>query len=278
LFVKPINCSIMQNTTRDPLARAFQLLRWFTGEQLESIGVREAAAALSIAPSTAHNLLAALTAEGVLAQDEQTGRYTLGFELFHLAHRAMEQVPLRRLAMPHLRKLVGACNEAAHLSLYVRQRAELVTIAGVESTHPVRYVIEMYSWRPLHVGASGRAVLAFLPADEGAALLAGQRGRSADLAREIEAVRERGYALTAGTRIQGAVGLAAPLFDAAGAVLGAVGIALPAQRFDAAAVERLAKPLLACARNLTAEIAAAPMPGRRRTPPPATRRKLAHAG
>ena len=269
----------MQNTTRDPLARSFQLLRWFTGEQLESIGVREAAAALSIAPSTAHNLLAALTAEGVLAQDEQTGRYTLGFELFHLAHRAIDQVPLRRLAMPHLRKLVGSCNEAAHLSLYVRERAELVTIAGVESTHPVRYVVEMYSWRPLHVGASGRAVLAFLPEAERAALLAspGQR-KPADLAQEIAAVHERGYALTAGTRIQGAVGLAAPLFDAVGTVLGAVGIAMPAQRFDPDTVERLARPLMACARNLTAEIAAAPSHGRRRPHPLSARRKLARAG
>lgn len=262
----------MQNSTRDPLARAFQLLRWFTGEQLESIGVRETAAALGIAPSTAHNLLTALAAEGVLAQDPQSGRYTLGFELFHLAHRAIDQVPLRRLAMPHLRTLVGACNEGALLSLYVPERGELVTIAGVESTHPVRYVIEMYSWRPLHVGAAGRAVLAFLPEPDRAALIAAQRDEAAELAQEIETVRERGYALTAGTRIQGAVGLAAPLFDAGGAVLGAVGLAMPAQRFDEGAVERLAMPLLACAKTLTAEIAAAPVPGR------AVRRKLARTG
>src|SRR5262249_11823875 len=152
-----------------------------------------------------------------------------------LAHQAIDQVPLRRIAMPHLRKLVDACNEAAQLSLYVRERAELVTIAGLESTHPVRYVIDMYSWRPLHVGASGWAVLAFLPASERAALLAQRSARrsksadAADLAQELEAVAARGYALTRGTRIEGAVGLAAPLFDPAGSVLGAVGIALPEQ-------------------------------------------------
>jgi DNA-binding IclR family transcriptional regulator len=262
----------MTNTSRDPLARAFQLLRWFTRERLESIGVREAAAALSVAPSTAHNLLAALTAERVLQQDERSGRYTLGLELFQLAHQAIDQVPLRRIAMPHLRRLVDACNEAAHLSLYVRDRGSLVTIAGVESTHAIRYVIDMYSWRPLHVGAAGWAVLAMLPPAERAALLAQRpagaaKGADNDLATELDAVRTRGYAFTRGTRIEGAVGLAAPLLDPAGSPIGAVGLALPEQRFSPADLGRLAKPLLACARNLMAEIGTAATPGGRRAKP-----------
>lgn len=268
----------MANATRDPLARSFQLLRWCIGEQLETIGVRETAAALDVAPSTAHHLLAALAAEGVLTQDRQTGRYTLGFELFHLAHHGIDQLPLRRMAMPHLRKLVGACNEAAHLSLYVRARGEIVTIAGVESTHTVRYVIDMYSWRPLHMGATGRAVLAVLPEPERSALVAEPpRGiKSADLEAELALARERGYALTMGTRIAGAVGLAAPVFDPTGGVLGAVGLAMPEQRYDPRTIERLARPLMACARNLTAEVAAA-QPGGRRGRPGAARRKPALA-
>ena len=259
----------MANGTRDPLARAFQLLRWLIGERLDSVGVRETALALSIAPSTAHSLLAALVAEGVLQHEERMGRYTLGVELFHLAHRAVDQFPFRRIAMPHLRKLVAASNEAAHLSLYVRERGALVTIAGVESTHPVRYVIDMYSWRPLHVGAAGWAVLAFLPPSERAEMLA-QRPTlhrkmldDAALAREMDRIATRGYAFTRGTRIEGAVGIAAPLFDVQGSVFGAVGVALPEQRFEPSEIDRLVKPLISCARDVMAEIEAPkPAPGR----------------
>ena len=254
-------------TVRDPLARAFQLLRWLARERPDTFGVREAAAALSVAPSTAHNLLTALVLEGVLEREEETGRYALGMTLFHLAHQSIDQVPLRRLAMPHLRRLVGACNEAAHLSLYVRERGALVTIAGLESTHTVRYVIDMYSWRPLDVGAAGWAVLAFLPKAERDGVLEQRKARGQtvpDLASELDAIAARGYALTRGTRIEGAVGLAVPLLDPRGAVLGAVGLALPEQRFDPNGTERLAVPLLDCARDVTAAIVATAMqrPGR----------------
>ncbi|MGE0035689.1 MAG: IclR family transcriptional regulator [Xanthobacteraceae bacterium] len=250
---------------RDPLARAFQLLRWFTRERLDSIGVREAATALSVAPSTAHNLLVALAAEGVLQQDDRTGRYALGCELFQLAHQAIDQVPLRRVAMPYLRRLAATCNEATLLSLYVRERAELCTIAGVDSTHPVRYVIDMFSWRPLHVGASGRAVLAFLPPADRAAIPPVRPAQGSklssrpDFTRELVSIRKRGYAVTRGTRIEGAVGIAAPLLDPGGAVLGAVGIAMPEQRFDPTSIERLAKPLLTCVRDLVDELGMAPL-------------------
>ena len=270
----------MSNNIRDPLARAFQLLRWFTGERLDSIGVREAASALSVAPSTAHNLLAALVAEGVLHRDERTGRYTLGLRLLQLAHQAIDQVPLQRAAMPHLRRLAAASNEGAYLSLYVRERSELVTIAGVDSTHPVRYVIDMFSWRPLHVGASGRAVLAFLPAADRAAILAQRPARGLkssdrpDLAQELAAIRRRGYAVTHGTRIEGAVGIAAPLLDPSGVVLGAVGIAMPNQRFDLAGIERLTKPLLTCVCDLIAELGMSPAPKRRSGSPGRNRREL----
>jgi DNA-binding IclR family transcriptional regulator len=259
----------MSNSVRDPLARAFQLLRWFTRERLESVGVREAASALSVAPSTAHNLLAALVSEGVLQQDESTGRYTLGLQLLQLAHQAIDQVPLQRIAIPHLQRLATATREGTHLSLYVRERSELVTIAGVDSTHPVRYVIDMFAWRPLHVGASGRAVLAFLPAAERAAILGQRPARGSkspdrsDLTQELAAIRRRGYAVTHGTRIEGAVGIAAPLFDSNGVVLGAVGIAMPSQRFDPSGIERLAKPLMTCASDLIAELDMSRLPKRK---------------
>jgi DNA-binding IclR family transcriptional regulator len=253
----------MTSSARDPLARAFQLLRWMSDERLDSIGVREAAVALSVAPSTAHNLLDALAEEGVLQRDELTRRYALGMTLFHLAHQSIDRIPLRRVVMPHLRRLVSACNEAAHLSLYVRERAALVTIAGVESSQPVRYVLDMYSWRPLDVGAAGRAVLAFLPESERAPVFAQnepQGPQVSDLLASLDAVKARGYALTRGTRMEGAVGLAAPLFSPSGQVLGAIGIALPEQRFDESDVERLSKPLIACARGVTDEIGASTLP------------------
>jgi DNA-binding IclR family transcriptional regulator len=67
-------------------------------------------------------------------------------------------------------------------------------------------------------------------------------------------VRERGYALTHGQRIQGAVGLAVPIFSSRGAVIGDVCLTIPEQRYDPGGESRLATELLECATRITADL------------------------
>jgi DNA-binding IclR family transcriptional regulator len=252
----------MANTERDPVARAFQLLRWMVRNRAESIGAREAAAALAMAPSGAHRLLCALAAQNVLQKDASCGRYSLGLELIQLAHQTIDQIPLRHVAIPHLQRVVDACNEAAYFSIYVRERQETVTIAGVESKQPVRYVLDLYTPRPLYVGAAGWAVLAFLPRVEQGLLLSHAPAASSPAAlkprsrldREMEQVRARGYAVTFGTRVPGAVGIGVPVFDAGGTVFAAAGIAMPEQRYNAARVGKLSRLLSDCARAIMTDI------------------------
>src|SRR5262249_22676766 len=121
------------------------------------------------------------------------------------------------------------------------------------------FVSDLYEWRAMHAGASGRAILAFLPEDERASVLA--RGLPAltsatitdanALERSLARTRGRGYALSVEERRAGGVGLAAPVLAAGGRVITAVGLALPTQRFDAADEPRLASLVTACARSIT---------------------------
>jgi DNA-binding IclR family transcriptional regulator len=60
--------------------------------------------------------------------------------------------------------------------------------------------------------------------------------------RELAAIRAAGYALTSGQKIEGAIGLGTPLFNATGDVLGSLCITVPKIRFrgeDEAALARL---------------------------------------
>jgi IclR family acetate operon transcriptional repressor len=162
---------------------------------------------------------------------------------------------------------VDACHEASFLALYNRERQEIVTVAGVESTHTLRYVVEMYKWKPIHVGAAGWAIMAFLPEAERRAViertgLVPVTGRSITephrLEEELAGVRRRGYAVTHGQRIRGAVGLAAPLFDQSGSVFGGVGISLPEQRFEPGSEGALAALLLSCTHRIMADTGGRP--------------------
>jgi DNA-binding IclR family transcriptional regulator len=245
---------------RNPLGKSFGLLRWMLENDHESVGVRPAAKALGLTPSGAHRLMHGLVEEGFLQREEgDTGRYMLGIEMMLMAQRASSKWPMRNVALAPMREMAESCQEAAFFNLYDPARNENIGIASVESKQEVRYVIELFQWKPLHVGAAGLAVLAFLPTDEKQRIvdrtgLAPATARSLSgpeqLNAALEDVRQRGYAITISQRIEGAVGIAAPIFCAGGRVLGSVGISMPEQRFRPDMEPRLAQSVCDCAQAI----------------------------
>jgi len=225
--------------------------------------VREIAKGVAMNPSTVHRLLGLLEEEGLVRQDDPGGGYGLGTELLRLAWTAAGSHPVRSVALPHMRELAKASGETVTLGLYDPVRQQTCVLAVVESDAPFRYVSNLHEWRDLYTGASGRAVMAFLPEVERRAIvertkLAPATEHTITSADELEAVlaevRERGYASSQEERRLGGVGIAAPIFGAGGAVLGEVGLSVPTQRFDPADARRLARLVTACAERIGAAL------------------------
>jgi len=254
---------MMHDRARDPFAKGMRLLRYMMEGPAETVSVREASEALGMPPSTVHRLLTTLAQEGVLRQNADTGQYGLALELYRLAHLAAGRTPLKAVALRYARSLVSACNEATMFNLYDADRQQMMTIAHVESTHQLRYVIDTEHWKPVHVGASGLGIMAFLSSSERQSIiertgLKPMTERSITdpqkLERELAVVRERGYVLTRDQRTLGAVGLAAPVFGPSGIVLGDICLTIPELRFDETTEPHLAALLLDCANSIMAEI------------------------
>lgn len=253
----------MKNTDRNPVSKALKALTWLVQNPKPDVGVRDLAAALSISPSSAHRILNSLCEDGFVQQSENTGRYAIGIEMFRLANLVASRSPLREAAMKHMRKLVDLCNETALLGVYDHDRKQMIFAASVESEHQLRYAIELNKWIPVHAGASGLAILSFLSEAEISAVI--ERSRLSALTdqtitevyrlrAELETIRKRGYAMTRGQRIAGAVGLAAPIFGSDGHAIGDVCLTIPQQRFDERGVKQIAKLLIDCAQEITADI------------------------
>ncbi len=260
----------MKNAERNPVSKCFALLRWMTDERVSSIGVRTVSKALGVAPSSAHRVISTLVEEGFLQRSEDGVNYVLGLEAVRLAHKIADQLPIRRVALPHMRQLVATCNEAAFLSLYNHDRRMIMAIEGVETDHALRYVVELHKWKPVHVAAAGWAIMAFLPAAErrdiitqtGLAPLTEQSVTDPQiLEQELGKVRRRGYSLTRGQRIPGAVGLAAPLFGPSGTVIGAIGLSMPEQRFVPSRESWMAYLVMECTNKITKETGGDVPPG-----------------
>ncbi|MEP9380750.1 IclR family transcriptional regulator [Nocardioides sp. KR10-350] len=226
---------------RDPVEKAFEALRWMLDSPEGSWGVREIARGLGRPPSTVHRTLASLEEQGLVVGDSETGRYSLGLEMFRLAAKISSHFSLRRLAIPTLEQLQGRFNETAFLGLLDPKGKQMMMAALVETTRPLRYVVDANEWRPLYLGASGLAILAFLDADDREQVLkdlddptviGGKLVPIASVRQTIEEVRAQGFARTVGQRVPDALGVAAPVFRPRGTVIGSIGLTLPSSRYD----------------------------------------------
>jgi DNA-binding IclR family transcriptional regulator len=267
-----------ETVERDPLGRAVRVLTWMVDSPHSEWGVREIAADLALPPSSVHRVLALMERSNLVVRNEASGTYRLDLEFLRLSHRATTKMPLPVSATDHLRQLVDQVDETAGIALYDPQRQMMLFHVVIDSSKPLRYVVQTDVWLPVTAGASGLAILAFLAEADRARLLA--RPLTAFTANtitnpialeaQLARIRSQGYALSHGQRQPGAVAVAAPIFGADNQVVGDVVLTIPDPRFEPADEARLAEAVLACSGAISADLGAAPVvadgPGGSRAP------------
>jgi DNA-binding IclR family transcriptional regulator len=248
---------------RDVFGKAWQLL-WHMvdgpGSQAGGWGVRELGHVLGMSPASVHRLLTMLGEYGLIQRHSRSGRYQLGSEAFRLGLSLTAHLDLRNVGTPVMEELVAQCNETAFLGMFDPARMEVMFVAAVNSTHPLRYIVPLNEWFPVHAGASGLSIMAFLSEEERQAIVA-QKGLPAltpntitdpgVLEKELQRVRTQGYALSVGHRHAGAVAIAAPVFGRDGRVVGDLALSIPEARFDAQLEARLPPLVVQHARRIT---------------------------
>jgi DNA-binding IclR family transcriptional regulator len=163
---------------------------------------------------------------------------------------------LTELISDDLRELSEATGETAGLAL-LDLEAGTAHVAATHTTAAsgVRYVLEPGSRIPLHAGAAGKAILAYLPqqvADE--IILEPFTERTLTkpdaLKAELEQIRARGWATGEGERISEAYGTAAPFFIN-GKVRGSITITVPRYHMENVNSEDLAAAVSSSAAKIT---------------------------
>jgi IclR family acetate operon transcriptional repressor len=241
---------------REPVRRALELLLLMAESPQESWGVRQLAEAADHPVSSLHRTLSALVVADFV--ENEGGRYRLGSEAERFSHLMNSRISLPQIAQKYLEDLVADCNESALLGVYDSSQRQMRFVISIESSNPLRYVVPLNVWGPVHAGSSGCAILAFLPEEEQRAILSEPlealtpktKTRRKLLAATLAKIKEDGYAISFGERIVGAVGIAAPIFDRSGAVCGDVCVTTPEQRFNKAFGERVTGLVVRCAKEI----------------------------
>lgn len=210
-----------------PMARWVRVLEAFA-EQGEW-GVRDLARSSGIPRSAAHRILHEMAGLGLLSKTDEPGRFRVGPDLARIGSGVAEHLEVQRVARSILEETAAAVGETVVLAVYDPQRRRFSAVDAVETNHPIRYIWEsLRDWSELHLGSSGKGILAFLPQAEQNAIIdrlpdpipGRQRLSKARLRRELEAARSRGFVVSHGERYEGAVGVSAPIRDARGRVVG----------------------------------------------------------
>jgi DNA-binding IclR family transcriptional regulator len=208
--------------------------------------------------STAHHLLQTLVSFGYLHQDPQTRGYRLTAKLFRLTARVWTPEQIGRMAEPVAAELTSLTGEGSSVAAY--HNGEVTIVAKCDPGNPFRVVQQIGAKRPIHATAVGKAIVAFLPAAERAAL-AGQLGFERYTAQtlvtreafdaELKRIRSAGCAFDDEEHHEGIRCIAAPIFAYTGHAVASLCIVGPKVRMTRQKLRALREPLLARAQSLS---------------------------
>lgn len=220
------------------VGKVARILDLFSVEKPEW-GVSELGRELGIPKSTAHELAQSLAEQRFLCRTDD-GRYQLGWRLFELSQTLLDTTHIRVEARYILEELAQRWGQTAHLAtlegvqaVYIEKLPRVANTGKFPSPKGAR--------RPAHCSSVGKVLLASRKWGQLAPLLeaAGLRAFTpntvtdvAELAGELETVRERGYAYDREEASRGLCCVAAPIHDRQGKVVAAASLCVPKNEFE----------------------------------------------
>lgn len=218
--------------------------------QRGAAGVSEVAAEIDVHKSTAFRLLGALEARGLVEQTSERGKYRLGFGVVRLAGAVTERSDITKEGRPVCEHLAEEFGETVNIAVLEQHYAvNLYQVLGHTAVAAQNWVGRL---TPLHATSSGKAMLAELSQRNRGRLLtkAGLERLTpktvtakTKLERELQVVRERGYAVTLEEYELGLHAMAAVIRTPDSGMVAAISASGPAYRLTEERIHEVA-PLL----------------------------------
>lgn len=217
--------------------------------------------ALQVSRSTGYRYIKALTSVGLLSA-VGNGYYVLGSRIIELDYQIRSTDPLLRSSEGVLEELVDATDHTAILCMLYQ--SSVLCISERRARLSPKSLFSRGQQRPLFRGAMSRIILAHLPnhrlrnifskraEDIAAANLGGTWEEFRDI---LARIRSDGFVHSVGEFNPGVVGVAAPVFNVEGDIIGSVGVAWDQAENSLVDVARVILTVRRAGRELTDRMA-----------------------
>lgn len=240
------------------LVKALNILQVLAEDESPAPTLTQLSRRLHLHVSTVHRLLVNLVRQGFVEEAPAPGGYQLSYRVLRMGLRVLDRLDFRRVAHPLLRELNAQTQETVHLAILQEGRA--ISIDKFDSPQPVGLDARLGGVRPLHCTGVGKTLLAYQSEEE-----LNQVVRSpglvrftahtitglAQLRRELEHIREQGYAVDHEEAVEGLRCVAGPVFDHTGSIVAAFSVAGPATRLTAARIPEVARLVRETSREIS---------------------------
>ena len=221
------------------IARAAQVLRALEGEP-QGLSLAQLSERVGLPRSTVHRIMAALTAEGLLATVSSTGRVCIGPEFARLAAGATE---FWRPAEPFMRKLHDQLGETVDCGMLDSSQVRVIHVIPT-TRHMLRAIADIGQSFPLYCTAKGKALLAAVDRPAALRMLPSVLHRYtlhtltsvAAIEADLDKAAETGVAYDVEEATLGICAAAIAVREPSGTLL-TISVVVPAQRFPEAEAE-----------------------------------------
>ena len=139
------------------LQKALEILNLFTEKPV--LGVTEVSEYFGLYKSTVHNILSTLKAMEYLEQDEETGKYRLGIQIFNLSKALGDTYSITKIAGPYMQELSNYTGERCYLAVPYRQ--EVLYLDAMYPADSIELMRSILGERAqMHCTGLGKAMLA----------------------------------------------------------------------------------------------------------------------
>jgi DNA-binding IclR family transcriptional regulator len=203
-------------------------------------------------------LLVNLVAHGFVEEAPGSRGYRLSFKVLRMGLRVLDRLDFRSVAQPLLRELNQQTKEVVQLAILQETRA--IPIEKFGSPQPVGLDARLGGVMPLHCTGVGKILLAYQSRTflNQVARTPGFRRFTphtitslAKLEKELEEIRDQGYALDQEEAVQGLRCVAGPVFDQTGRVVAAFSVAGPATRITPERLPEIARLVRATSQQIS---------------------------